>query len=397
MTQAKRMHDETRRAVRGMRTYTRAHHNVPSSTSATVAAWNDVLAAHWRTRMGDHPETEEIVSLLKGSLAPSTAENYGGHIARFVRWCDRQPDRPPALPAATTTVVRWLVADVVKDDRVRAKSLQPYLSALNRIHRDLEEEEPALGHVLAQVRRGVALRQANMGRATQRVYLPPPIVERVLLAALAVPDDLLPTPAECMARPSRVGPEQIRARLFVQAATAVVLTFAVFCRGHSGSALREQDVRRSAAGITVTLDNEKGKRVEGVARTITFPPGSVPGLEELLDKWERLRGPCHDGASYFAYGRREARRSFPATQIDTWLQVALDHVGGAQPPAGETWSGHSLRKGAASGAAAIDVAFFRICFMGGWAIQSRAVMDYIDATCPATPACRRFFGWLTRS
>ena len=50
------------------------------------------------------------------------------------------------------TVVRWLVADVVRDDRVRAKSLQPYLSALNRIHRDLECDEPALGHVVQQVR-----------------------------------------------------------------------------------------------------------------------------------------------------------------------------------------------------------------------------------------------------
>ena len=66
------------------------------------------------------------------------------------------------------------------------------------------------------------------------------------------------------------------------------------------------------------------------------------------------------------------------------------------PPAGEAWSGHSLRKGAASGAGAIDVALFRICFVGGWSIKSRAVFDYIDATCPASPAARRFFGWLLR-
>ena len=63
-------------------------------------------------------------------------------------------------------------------------------------------------------------------------------------------------------------------------------------------------------------------------------------------------------------------------------------------PAGEAWTGHSLRKGAASGAGAIDVALFRICFMGGWSIRSAAVHDYIDATCPDTPAARRFFGWL---
>ena len=72
----------------------------------------------------------------------------------------------------------------VQGDRVRAKSLQPYLSAVNRVHRDLEFDEPALGHVVQQVRRGVALRQANAGRPSQRVYLPPPMVERVLLWAV---------------------------------------------------------------------------------------------------------------------------------------------------------------------------------------------------------------------
>ena len=73
----------------------------------------------------------------------------------------------------------------------------------------------------------------------------------------------------------------------------------------------------------------------------------------------------------------------------------LGHLG-ESAPAGEAWSGHSLRKGAASGAGAIDVALFRICYMGGWSIRSAAVHDYIDATCPDTPAARRFFGWLAR-
>ena len=65
-----------------------------------------------------------------------------------------------------------------------------------------------------------------------------------------------------------------------------------------------------------------------------------------------------------------------------------------QPPAQEKWSGHSLRKGAASGAAAIGVSLDRICFCGGWKIRGATVHDYIDPTCPATPAARRFFGWL---
>ena len=141
----------------------------------------------------------------------------------------------------------------------------------------------------------------------------------------------------------------------------------------------------------MTLDNEKGKRVEGTARTITFPPGAVPGLEELLAKWERLRGEVADDAPYFAY--RHERGMARSTDVDGWLKLILGYLGEA-PPAGELWSGHSLRKGAASGAAAIDVALHRVCYIGGWSIQSKAVFDYIDPTCPATAACRRFFGWL---
>ena len=102
---------------------------------------------------------------------------------------------------------------------------------------------------------------------------------------------------------------------------------------------------------------------------------------------------ARDDVSYFSFAHE--RRAFESTQVDAWLRLVLDHLG-EQPPAGEVWSGHSLRKGAASGAAALDVPLFRICFIGGWSIKSRAVHDYIDATCPDTAAARRFFGWLAR-
>ena len=82
--------------------------------------------------------------------------------------------------------------------------------------------------------------------------------------------------------------------------------------------------------------------------------------------------------------------------MDAWLELILGHLG-VQSPEGEAWSGHSLRKGAASGAAAIDVALFRICFMGGWSVRGSAVHDYIDPTCPDSAAARRYFGWLLRA
>lgn len=338
------------------------------------------MRERWREVLGEHPESEEVLGLLGGSLAPSTAENYGAHVDRFMRWCDAQPDRPSPLPASTTTVLRWLAADVTVADRVRAGSLQPYLSAINRLHRDLDLDEPALGHLVQQFRRGLAHRQADAGRAARRVYLPPDVAERLLLWALSL-------------RPKALRDDVVVRRRF-RAAVAVVLTLCLFARGGTGSALGVSHVRRSAAGITVTLDHEKGKRVAGVARTVTFPPGAVPGLEELLSRWEMVRdagGEPSGERCYFAFADERGR--FPTTQIDTWLDECLAHLG-ARPPAGEKWTGHSLRKAAASGAAACGVALHKICYVGGWSIKSKAVFDYIDPTCPHSPACLRFFGWL---
>jgi len=86
-------------------------------------------------------------------------------------------------------------------------------------------------------------------------------------------------------------------------------------------------------------------------------------------------------------------RAFASSQIDTWLTFILGHLGVA-PPEGETWSGHSLRKGAASASSAIGVSINRICYMGGWSIHGKTYTDYIDPTCPACRASYRFFGWL---
>jgi len=88
--------------------------------------------------------------------------------------------------------------------------------------------------------------------------------------------------------------------------------------------------------------------------------------------------------SYYAL---PGQRDFPSTQVDTWLKLVLDHLG-ATAPAGEVWSGHSLRIGAASAADAIGVTLRRICWMGGWSSQSSAVKDYIDPTCPSSNAAR---------
>jgi hypothetical protein len=44
----------------------------------------------------------------------------------------------------------------------------------------------------------------------------------------------------------------------------------------------------------------------------------IPGLTELLARWESVRGAVKDGASYYALPGQ--RREFPSTQVDTWVK-----------------------------------------------------------------------------
>lgn len=255
--------------------------------------------------------------------------------------------------------------------------MQPYLSAINRVHRDLGLEPPALGHLLGAWRSGLAHAQADDGRDAERVYLPAPAVLRVAQWALALDT-------------GRASPVELQ--LF-RAATAAVFTFCFFARGATGAKLLASHVRRSDGGIHISLHHEKGKRKKKRARMLTLPAGAIPVLERLLAKWEHFRGPLDGKRSYYLLPGESRVGAFPESQIDTWLRQVLAHLG-LSPPDGELWSGHSLRKGAASASAAIGVALDRICWCGGWSIRGKAVHDYIDPTCPHSAAAVMFFGWL---
>ena len=44
----------------------------------------------------------------------------------------------------------------------------------------------------------------------------------------------------------------------------------------------------------------------------------------MLQRWEAVRGVVPDASSYYAL---PGQRDFPATQVDAWLHVVLDHLG----------------------------------------------------------------------
>eukprot|EP00873_Tetraselmis_striata_P019879 jgi/Tetstr1/440143/TSEL_028500.t1 len=77
--------------------------------------------------------------------------------------------------------------------------------------------------------------------------------------------------------------------------------------------------------------------------------------------------------------------------MSDWLSTTVRLVGAA-PPAGTSWSSHSLRKRATSAANAIGVPLSHIRYQGGWATNSDVVLDYIDPNVLPSPGAWFFFG-----
>ena len=342
--------------------------------AASKLPWRAQIEAIVARDFGDAPEAGRIAEVFSAALTEGTVENYSRHFVRFATWCESQPDRPCPLPATTDTVLRWLGGDVCSGGKVQARSLRPYLAAINTLHNDLDLDPPAVGRRIKRFKSGLGHLLAA-DRHAARTYVPAHVIERAHQCGMALTDAELARPA---------------GRALLQAIVATVFTFVFFARGGSGAALRAGDVRRSDAGLHVTLGKEKTRHAASVSRVLTLDTSRIPGLDDLLLRWEAVRGDVPNDASYYAL---PGQRGFPATQVDAWLKLVLDHLGAAAP-AGESWTGHSLRKGAASAADAIGVSLRRICWMGGWSSQSSAVKDYIDPTCPCTDAGRRYFGWL---
>jgi hypothetical protein len=73
-----------------------------------------------------------------------------------------------ALPASSQTVVTYL-GYLLESGTISAKSLQPYLSAINAVHNDFEYPPPACGHLVKLARKGFAELQGSSMLQPQQV------------------------------------------------------------------------------------------------------------------------------------------------------------------------------------------------------------------------------------
>lgn len=350
----------------------------PHARPPAGAPWASAQREHLRSVLGESPDAAVAAELITRHLTGNTYESYGRFWSRFAAYCDSQGLQ--TLPAAPAAVVCY-IAHLYRSGTSKPQSVKNHLSAINKAHTDLGFAEPAVGGLVAAVRRGWALEvhADPRGQSDQRVGLPASVASR------------------CLDMVSRSPPlSAVTQRPFLY----VAFGFALMARSDTDIHLQRGDVETTPSSIFVRLRSEKGRATLAERRRLEFPKAAVPGLYDAVRAWQqaqlasfaRAGRSCPPETSFWRLPSDSAAWTSASAVCSGWIAFACSALG-AEPPAGELWSSHSLRIGAASAANALDVNLLKIKDWGGWALASGAVMRYIRPVI-ADAAAQRFFGWM---
>eukprot|EP00873_Tetraselmis_striata_P005089 jgi/Tetstr1/425353/TSEL_015802.t1 len=145
-----------------------------------VHAPKQPLLLGWRQQLQVADVDEDVA--VDAGVAAKTLKSYAGILSQFGEFCHDSENISP-LEATTTTVVRY-VAWIGERGHIGAKSLQPYLSAINTFF-ELHNLDPIAKDSLhlTSARRGLMLRQRRMEAAPLRVPPPADVAHRFVAKA----------------------------------------------------------------------------------------------------------------------------------------------------------------------------------------------------------------------
>eukprot|EP00873_Tetraselmis_striata_P025157 jgi/Tetstr1/445421/TSEL_033203.t2 len=210
---------------------------------------------------------QRTLDLLSSSLSAQTLKSYAGRLSQFAEFCHDSENISP-LEATTATVVRY-VASIGERGHIAAKSLQPYLSAINTFF-ELHDLDPIAKDSLhlTSARRGLMLRQRRLDAAPLRVPLPADVAYRFVTKAELI-----------VSAPYPEYHHNFRALL------ASVVNFMFFARGLTGVSCRVRDVHVDDYNITLQVYREKGRagrRGPDDLRVLLLPVSEHPRVARLL-------------------------------------------------------------------------------------------------------------------
>ena len=339
-------------------------------TAAGAVSWAPAIVSHWGPRLGGCADARLVIDLLCRSLRPTSSGSYGSKWRRFAAFCESKG--LTALPAAPSTVLLYL-GHLASEGRVQAANLQPYFSAINKLHVDLELPPPARGTSLSAARRRLALAQREVAERTQRLPLPAGVALAVLWCGLHTPDDHV-----------------------LRCCVCLVINFMFGCRPATGAAMRAGDLFLAVGSFCLRLETEKQRSLEMERRVLRVPAEFIAGPLALWQRWVARR----EALAFPIAGRARVWGLTPsspvrARDLDLWFRDAVAATSFVAPPGFEV-TGYAARRGMATAAASINAHMEMIKYVGGWAVDSQAVYSYIDMGVRPCAAAFLWFRWFLK-
>ena len=270
-------------------------------------------------------EMAEIAADARDYLAASRAENtvrvYRTGWAQFTAWCEAHGVR--ALPAGPDTVTCF-VADLAK--AAKPATIDARLAAISAAHRAAGYESPTKEEAIRLVRRGV---RRTLGTAQRQVH-PVTVADlRTMVGGLGT------DPAGCRDR------------------ALLLLGFAGALRRSELVGLDIADITEGTDGLTVHLRRSKTDQ-EGAGRTVGVPYGSKQATcpVRAWRAWLEVSG-ITEGPAFRSVDRHGHIGSTRLSAHAVALVLKRHAVRAGLDP--DEVSGHSLRAGLATAAAAAGV------------------------------------------
>eukprot|EP00873_Tetraselmis_striata_P040035 jgi/Tetstr1/460299/TSEL_005599.t1 len=210
----------------------------------------------------NHAISTPYIVQFPSSLSAQTLKSYAGRLSQFAEFC-HDSENISSLKATTSTVVRY-VPWIGERGRIGAKSLHPYMSAINTCF-ELHNIDPIAKDSmhLTAARCGLMLRQRRLEAAPLRVHLSADVaynfIERAeLIVSAPFPDY----------------------QYDFRALVASVVNFLFFARGLTGVFCRVRDVHADDYNIALHVYREKGRagrRCPDDLRVMLLPVSEHPG------------------------------------------------------------------------------------------------------------------------
>ena len=271
------------------------------------------------------PELEEAAGYARAEKAAATRRAYRSDFARFRSWCETK--HIPALPAAPETVAAFLAGEASRG--TKASTIGRRLAAIRYAHKIVGHEPPTNAEIVKATLRGI---RRTAGSASSRKA--PATADKIVAMVGKAGEDV----------------KGLRDRALL------LLGFAGAFRRSELVALDVADLQFCDGGLRVVIRKSKTDQ-EGQGATIAIARGSIACPVEAVRAWIKTGG-FVDGPLFRPVtrtGKISARRLSARAVAE--LVKAYARQAGLQSA---DFSGHSLRSGFLTSAAARGASIFKM-------------------------------------